>query len=316
MSNAASVISPIHVIVTCANRKTAAVPDELRLGGLKVHSAQQRFPVWAERLATTDCPRVPAIDLYAGEHWHGARALRQTLSSAANLWVCSAGYGLVAADAPLAPYAATFAPGADDSAGSSPTEMREWWRQLTRWNWSAEAGPRSFADLARQNPQGVIIAVLSESYMRACSDDLREAVACLNDREQFAIFGPPNRCTELDEFVVPVTGALRPVVGGSMQALNVRAANHLLRAAGDRFSYSALCKLAQEATEAAAPDPGRRPAGQKLGDDEVREYIRRALAEGRSSATGLLRRLRASGQSCEQARFHALFAAIAGEVQG
>jgi hypothetical protein len=314
MSDVAPALSPIHIIVTCANRKKAAVPAELRLRDLRDHPSAERFPVWAERLAATTTPGIPAADLYAGEHWLAARALRETVNGAASLWVCSAGYGLVPMDAPLAPYAATFAPGEEDSAGSSLGAMREWWRHLTRWRWPTTHAPRSFADLARQNPRSIIIAVLSESYMRACADDLREAAACLADREQFAILGPPNRCAELDEFVVPVTAALRPVVGGSMQALNVRAAAHLLAAVGGNLGFSALRKVARETAESAPPDPGRRPAGQKLGDDEVRDYIRQALAEGPATATGLLRRLRVTGQSCEQARFHALFAAIRAEA--
>jgi hypothetical protein len=302
--------SPIHIIVTCANRKKAAVPADLRLADLRDRPPAERFPVWAQRLAATATPGIPAADLYAGEHWLAARALRESVGGTASMWVCSAGYGLVPMDAELAPYAATFAPGEDDSAGSSTAAMREWWRHLTRWRWPAAEAPRSFADLARRDPRSIIIAVLSESYMRACADDLREAAACLDDREQFAILGPPNRCAELDEFVVPVTAALRPVVGGSMQALNVRAATHLLAAVGGSPGFSALRKVARETAESAPPDPGRRPAGQKLGDDEVREYIRQALAAGPATATALLRRLRASGQSCEQTRFHALFAAI------
>jgi hypothetical protein len=314
MSDVAPAAPPIHIIVTCANRKKVAIPEDLRLGNLREDPPTERFSVWAERLTTTTTLGIPAFELYAGEHWQAVRALRQSVHDTASLWVCSAGYGLVPIDADLAPYAATFAPGEPDSAGSSLAAMREWWQQLTRWQWPAEDPPRSFADLARRDPRAVIIAVLSESYMRACADDLREAATCLANREQFVILGPPNRCAELDEFVVPVTATLRPVVGGSMQALNVRAATHLLALAGSNLGIRALRKLAKEATESAPPDPGRRPAGKKLNDHEVREYIRQALGDGPGTATKLLRQLRSSGQSCEQARFRALFAEIRAEA--
>ncbi|WDZ84702.1 hypothetical protein [Micromonospora cathayae] len=313
MSSVAAGALPIHIIVTCANRKRAPIPKGLRLGDLRDHPEAERFPIWAERLVATT-PRIPAIDLYGGEHWQAVRALHQAVNGAAHLWVCSAGYGLVSMDAQLVPYSATFAPGGDDSAGSSPAAMREWWRQLTRWEWPAADASRSFADLARRDPRSTIIAVLSESYMRACSEDLQDAAAGLADREQFAILGPPKRCAELDEFVVPVTAALRPVVGGSMQALNVRTATHLLIAAGDNLRFSVLRKLARETAQSAPPDPARRPVGQKLGDQEVRNYIRQSLSDGPSTATSLLRRLRAAGQSCEQARFHGLFAEIMAEA--
>ena len=306
---------PVHLVVTCANRKTRVVPDHLRLGSLHEQRPGQRFATWASRLSTFDADRVAAVDLYAGEHWQVARSLPATLPQTTKLWVCSAGYGLIAADTPVAPYAATFTAGEADSAGSSSAAMRDWWSRLNRWSGPDTHAPRSFTTLARQNPHAVVIAVLSEAYLRACADDLRQAADCLADREQLAIIGPPGRCPDIDDLIVPVTAALRPVVGGSLQALNVRAAAHLLTAAADDLSHANLRKLAEQATTTAPPDPSRRPIGQKLSDEALRDLIRRHLANGPTTATSLLRQLRQSGQSCEQSRFRTLFADVAAQVR-
>ncbi|WP_433082379.1 hypothetical protein ACQP1P_01580 [Dactylosporangium sp. CA-052675] len=306
---------PIHVIVTCSNRKTIAVPDDLRLGHLRQQGSDERFNTWTERLSAATVPRVLAHDLYAGEHWHVARQLPTRLSRPASLWICSAGYGLIAANSAIAPYAATFAAGELDSVGSTPAEMRAWWNRLTTWRRLELSQPRSIADLASREPGATIIAVLSEAYMRACADDLRRAADHLNNQEQLMVIGPPGRCADIEDLIVPVTANLRPLVGGSLQALNVRVAARLLEAAANELSRATLRKHAEQATSSAPPDHSRRLGGQRLTDDEVRSYIRDRLAAGPGSATGLLRLLRQSGQSCEQARFGLLFTEVAAEVR-
>ncbi|GAA4243194.1 hypothetical protein [Dactylosporangium darangshiense] len=314
-SDDAVVYPPIHVIVTCSNRKTSAISDDLRLGHLRQQRPDQRFNTWTERLSATTVSRVLARKLYAGEHWNVARQLPTHLPGPGSLWICSAGYGFIAADSAIAPYTATFAAGEPDSVGSTPAEMRAWWNRLTAWRDPEPAQPRSFTDLARREPGAVIIAVLSEAYMRACADDLRRAVDCLNDQDQLMVIGPPGRCAEIEDLIVPVTASLRPVVGGSLQALNVRAAARLLAAATNDLSRATLRKLAEQETSNAPPDRSRRLGGRRLTDDDVRSYIRSRLTTGPGSATRLLRQLRQSGQSCEQARFGVLFAEVAAEVR-
>ncbi|MFI7208083.1 hypothetical protein [Micromonospora aurantiaca (nom. illeg.)] len=305
---------PVHVVVTCANRKTQAVPAQLRLQNVPGKGAQQRFAAWTRRLSTPTVTPVPAVDLYAGEHWQIARQLPGSVTAPAALWVCSAGYGLIPAGTAIQPYAATFSVGEPDAVGATPAAARRWWHHLTRWPGPDTDQPRSFAALARRDPGAVIIAVLSEAYLRPCADDLRDAAGYLTDEEQLAVIAPPGRSPDIDDLIVPVTARLRPLVGGSLQALNVRAAAHLLRAAADGLSRTRLRKLARHATDTAPVDPSRRPTGRKLTDDEVRDHVRRSLSAGPATATSLLRQLRQTGQSCEQSRFRRLFDQVAAEV--
>jgi hypothetical protein len=299
----------VHIVVTCANRKTTTVPEKLRLSSLRERRAGQRFAAWTHRLTTSTVPVVPAADLYAGEHWLIARELPDAPGRPAKLWVCSAGYGLIDVHTAIRPYAATFAADGSDAVAASVSQVQDWWSRLTQWPDPAPGQPRSFADLARRDPGATIVAVLSDAYLRACAKDLRAAAGLLARGEQLAVIGPPGRCADVDEFIVPVTARLRPVVGGSLQALNVRVAAHLLAAVSKShlLNRRQLSELARQATESAPPDPSRRGSGQKLSDDEVRAYIRAQAACGPGTATRLLRRLRQSGQSCEQLRFKRLF---------
>lgn len=305
----------MHIVVTCANRKRYPVPVQLRLGALRERRPSQRFTAWTRRLADGS-PLAPARDMYAGEHWQIAANLPMAAGRPATLWVCSAGYGLIGAHTAIRPYAATFASREKDSVGESLSAARDWWYRLTNWPGPAADQPRSFADLARRDPNATIVAVLSDAYLRACADDLRVAADLIADRDQFAVIGPPAPGTDVDELVVPVTARLRPVVGGSLQALHVRAARYLLAAAvagRHPASRPQLRQLVQQAADAAPPDLSRRPAGQRLTDDAVRAYIRATLATGPATATALLRLLRVSGQSCEQSRFKQLFADVTTE---
>lgn len=309
----------VHIVVTCTNRKSVAVPARLRLGDVREHRQDRRFVAWTQRLSA-DKPSIRAADLYGGEHWQVARKLPVSFGESARLWVCSAGYGLIAADTHLNPYAATFSPGNPDSVGETTNQVRAWWLRLTDWAGPVTGQPRSFADLARRDPGAAIVAVLSEAYVRACSDDLREAADTVTNRDRFAVVGPAGRGDDLDDVLVPVTARLRAVTGGSLQALHVRVAAHLLSATSaytSGISRSRLRETVQQIAATAPADPSRRNRGARLSDAEVQDFIRFELAAGPASATVLLRRLRQSGRSCEQSRFKQLFIdTMAEEVPG
>jgi hypothetical protein len=90
---------------------------------------------------------------------------------------------------------------------------------------------------------------------------------------------------------------LRHTVGGSLQALNVRATKHLLE-----YGAGPHRTALRHAVATAAPDdPPTPPAsGERISDAEVAAYIR---GQAHTSATQLLRQLRDTGRSCEQRRF-------------
>src|SRR5687768_9464542 len=98
----------INLVVTCAKRKSLPVADGLHLGKVLPEAPiQERAAAWLRRLQAHEGPTTSAAELYIGEQWF---VLRDFLREApeVRLWVCSAGYGLVPGDAPVAGYSATF----------------------------------------------------------------------------------------------------------------------------------------------------------------------------------------------------------------
>ncbi|UAC01391.1 hypothetical protein Dvina_01700 [Dactylosporangium vinaceum] len=266
-------------------------------------------------MATAGAAALPATNLYAGEHWQIAKTLAHLLPSrTTHLWVCSAGYGLIRISANIQPYAATFALGMADSVGEDRASTRDWWRRLTAWPGPEPGQPRSIADLSRRDPDSTIIAVLSDAYQRACAPDIVDAANHLRDTQQLSVLGPSN--ADLGDLVVPVSARLQATFGGSLLSLNVRAAAYLLRSSSlgsAGLNRSEMQDRLQHATDAVSAAPSR-PAGRRLTDEQVRAFIRSHLADELGTATGLLRRLRKTGQSCEQARFGQLFAEVTASV--
>ena len=304
-------VKRVRVVVTCSHRKTRPVPTSLRLRGVTSIRTPTRVRTWMTRLAETPVSSAPALDLYAGEHWDVARRLAQTspTGSEVDLWVCSAGYGLIPATAPIVPYAATFTVGNPDSVPDGAEGATAWWDALSEWN-GPTGGARSLRDLVGSDAKTRVLLVLSAAYLKACRDDICRAIDGLADTKQLSIISAGTKVDDqLDRFLLPCDARLQTAVGGTRQALNVRAAEYLLATGivGHDEMSEALAKLL--ADQPAVVRYERRPAS----DVEVRTFIRGRLRTNPGAThTRLLREFRNENRACEQARFAGLFVAETG----
>jgi hypothetical protein len=301
----------IRVVVTCTHRKTRPVPASLHLRGVTSLRTPTRLRTWMTRLAETSVSPAPALDLYSGEHWDVARRLAQTspTGAAVELWVCSAGYGLIPATAPIVPYAATFAVGNPDSVPNGAAGATAWWDALSEWK-GPTGGSRTLSDLVGSDSKSRVLLVLSATYVNACREDISRAVARIADTKQLSIISAGTRDDgEFKDFLLPCDARLQTAVGGTRQALNVRAAEYLLAANlvdHDEMS-DALAKLLADQPAVARYE--RLPAS----DAEVRAFIRARLRTNPAAThTRLLREFRDENRACEQSRFAGLFVAETG----
>lgn len=296
-----------HVVVTCANRKRLPVAPQLSARTLRNGSVASRADEWIHRLATTESPVLPAIDLYAGEHWSVARSLKSLVPTgrAMSLWILSAGYGLVSSQAPLRPYSATFASGNPDSVASSGTRNL-WWSALAEWKGPEPGAPRSLTQLAEQDTRASVVVALSAPYLEACSDDLAGAAAALSTPSLLSVICLGASSRVLGNHILPGDARLQHAVGGTRQALNVRVLAHLLeRHGGDIDRETATRTLnALLARQPPLPHYDRMPSP----DEDVKRYIRKRLRSNPSlSRSRLLTEFRDAGHACEQSRFARLF---------
>jgi hypothetical protein len=290
----------LALVVACADRKRVAPPLELRLRSV-TGSLDQRVHTWQHRVATIEAPRVPAVSLYAGDHWQAVLdAFRrcQRYTRRTDLWVVSAGYGLIPATALVKPYSATFAAGAADAVwragedGERATAVRQWWAGLPH--------EVRLADLLEPSGDAAICVVAGANYVEALDSDLRDALAADGTGEQISVLSAGARRSGAS---LDVDERFRSLVGGVNSSLNARVLGWLAdRAETHGFRRSALERVIGD-TSASLPPLDRRQR-QRATEDELERLIRQMVADdpGLSRTRGL-QHLRGAGIACEQGRF-------------
>ena len=312
----------LNIVVSCTYRKrrvggASKLAEDQTIKLRDFHGTlQERIDLWWEALQTQDSPKLPARDLYAGDHWSTSLQLADISKSRglkSRLWVCSAGYGLLPVDAPLKPYSASFSPGPDsvhrpkgDPVG--PSDANEiWWGLLAQQNFLD--GPRSISELHTSKRNSRLIVVASERYLRALRADLKQKCTDDPDRVLLISAGYPNG-DDLSPCLLPADARLQPSVGGVLQTMNARLARIVLHKIDPGEGFESTRKRFR-ARLRRAPDRiqyDRKP----MSDHKVKAFIAReikALASIGQKAchSPLLRTLRDSGNACEQKRFRQLF---------
>lgn len=319
-------MATVNIVVTCAKRKTQPAVPELTLGSVSGRTVEERGRKWLLRLRSTRAEQVAAEELYAGEHWGIARSLAGlTLADryGVRLWICSAGYGLLSPASRVSGYSATFAAGQPDSVdrglrGIEPRQARRvWWHLLSQWEGPEPVNPRSISQLALDQPRFPLLVVISEVYLHALADDLREAVHSLAEPELLSILSAGGSTEdELADHLLPCDARLQSLVGGARHSLNVRVARKVLGELGHKPPTLPVLRdcLARLLASLPMAPPSRRIS---LADGELKRYITAALRQdSRRRPTPLLQQLRAEGYACEHSRFSDLFQEVSGQLHG
>lgn len=316
----------INVIVTCAKRKTVAVPRRLKFRCVRKAPIETKSALWCERLAASRAGTLPARHLYSGDHWSIARSLENVSikrGTSVRLWIASAGYGLVSMDTLLKPYSATFSSDHPDSITRKTTSddrasvYRRWWEAMSRTDIVRSSGPRTIEEIAGDSPNVPLIVIASENYLLAIENDLQAALSQLNESDLLSIFSAGCKSLNgLADHLVPYDARMQHAVGGALRSLNMRVA--LMALASCRRSPPKYSVLRRKLARLMHVQPEltkfeRHP----MADSDVRSYILQELRKDSAAChTPLLRKLRDSGQACEQKRFARLFREVREQFNG
>lgn len=312
----------VNLVVTCTKRKSRRPADALRLREVPPAAPEERASAWLDRLRAGDGEVVPALDLYAGDHWSVIRELPDAGEWGGvevRLWICSAGYGLIPADAGVLPYSATFSAGHPDSVHapgvvSRGEAHRRWWRALAEWKGPVPDAPRTLRALAAREPEVAVMVVASPSYLDPLMADLREAAAALRDPESLMVVsGGAGALAGLERQQVPFDARLQAQLGGAMMSLNARVAREVLSSRTELRASAvagAIQALARDLPEFRYPERVRQT------DEQVRAYLHGELsASPEARWTPLHRKLRDQlGLACEQKRFRGLWEKVRAEM--
>lgn len=317
----------VQLVVTCTKGKRVEIDDQLAIRNYPNQTLEERIDSWSTNLRTLPLEARRAYDLYSGSHWKTIRTIHDQFKSvqkgSVDIWICSAGYGLVNIDSYLKPYAATFSPNQEDFVGVDIRDAAKssinstWWKGISKFNLTNEENPRSITTLMKLNPDDIFLFCLSPTYLDVIYEELNVGKKILTEAENLMIVSTGTATSSSkndDPHILPTDGRIRGLVGGNYGSLNAKIVHMMLK---DRSRYKLT--LAQQTERlfslTNSLDPADTPTRVTLSDEEVDLYLRTNLAaQGLRSKTFLLRQLRDSGFACEQKRFYKLYEICKNEI--
>jgi len=301
----------LNIVVTCTSRKTITPHPSLRISSFT--KTDKRADAWTDAVKAVNQSvkpdeKITPLDLYAGEHWKIAKSLTSQIENSrgweGELWVLSAGYGLLNEKAKIVSYGAAFSSGKVDSivpnVDVSSKEFRaEWWRKLIKLSTGKEDYPNSLEELGKRDLSSKFLIACSEPYLDAISDDLKSIPDFFNrvflissssldqDLESCRIKSKneKKRYADLKKFSYGQLGNQTHggPFAGSMMSLNVQIGEDVLKNINKhQFDREKLNRHFTDLLE----ETTRRPSNSRKrpqDDDEVRrdirEYIKIATAK-------------------------------------
>jgi hypothetical protein len=298
----------LFLITNCSATKRVASGDAVQIRNWQ-GSVRQRFRWWQHAIAG-QFDGTPARDCYAGDAWSQVVAAEKSSRGPSELWVVSAGLGIISADFRIPNYSATFISNSIDSVGTSHEARSQWWELVCDWRRKV-CGVGSITDLAEKNPKSIFLIALSSAYLAVVKNDLLLARSVLESPDNLVIISAGTRSMpEMGYSLLPIDARFENLVGGARATLNSRMLRYIVENFDIRKCNARKItkSLNITATELEKPKLFDR---ERLDDVEIAEFIhKQSKLVNSTSASALLRILRDSGAACEQKRFHRIYRSI------
>ena len=297
----------IHLITNCTNLKKSNNQGKIQLKNLiDNNSAQTIVNSWCERLEKAE-QKVPATEVYAGDHWKVAKSI---IKPNLELWVLSAGYGLIHSSSQIGSYDATFSSGSENSINKSGLTNSEWWHKLHQRRNSDVLKCESLYSLVSTNTDDVFFIAASPDYLRVIQKELQQLVLekKLTNENFFIVSSKHNINEKLTPYFLESKADFCSTLKGGRVSLNIRLAKYLLEGSEVNIfdSKSVIDKYNDlEKNSIKLLVKNRK----KLSDKDIISFIKNELDiyQGtKVSASMLLKNLRNKNLACEQKRFSRL----------
>jgi len=313
-------MSNIHLITTCTNGKNGDRNSTLSLS--KYSSGRMSSDIlinsWCNALneAIKTSASIYVKDLYKGGHWATVKTILKDYPL--DLWVLSAGLGLLHYKDKVVPYKATFSTGYEESIPSYSYEYagksfhRTWWKKINEQSFFKSQHPTSITGLMKKNNRDYFIICGSPDYINAIELDVINGVEYLNDpNKQLLIITSKKINSRLESYLYKSNQHMAQYLKCNMLMLNIKLAQYILKEFTDR-KLDNLNLVSQQLIEKFKNLPEREvKKGVRRNPEEVNQYILNIVQEYPGiSATQALRAFRDSGNSFEEKRFREAFKAV------
>jgi hypothetical protein len=309
----------VNLIVSCTNRKRFGGPEETAIHRIGGTSLADRLKRWKAHLRAVATSEYRAGELYMGDHWSVVRSIPVAAEQSGlkvQIWICSAGYGLIGPSNPIKPYRATFTRGEADYVASGlpdePAVLHRWWLGVCSYRFYNQTGePRTISALAATFPRTPIVVALSADYLTAVAPEMDGILSKGYFREHLSIVScgtrrpDPAWATNL----IPCDGSFSGALGGTLTSLNARVIRRLFQELKQReLTVEALTEVAKSIRPINIPTTVTRSS---MRDSDIATFIQARLEQSPSySKSVLLREFRNLGQACEQKRFGRIYSEV------
>ncbi len=315
-------MSNINLITTCTNGKHGDRNNSLNLSEYSSGRVSSNVLIhsWCSALkeALSKSALIYVEDLYKGGHWTTAKAIFKAYH--VDLWVLSAGLGLLHYRDKVVPYKATFSTGQEESIPLYSNEYtgksfhRTWWKAITEKSVFKSSHPESITELMKEKSQEYFIICGSPDYINAIELDVINGLEYLaNPRKQLLVITSKKVNSRLEKYLLKSDNRVAEWLACNMLMLNISLAQYVVK----NFTIKQLDDLSvisQELSEEFQLLPERdAKKGARRSPEEVGRYISSLIQQQPEiSATRALRAFRDSGNSFEEKRFRTLFKVISG----
>lgn len=302
---------PLIITICTSNKRILPVAD-LCASNLSVGSQQHVASTWLSNLS---CPRevFQADTLYCGRGF--AEALKAAQSVKADLWIISAGLGLIHSKEKIPSYNLTI------SANSANIRQKvrdsfdyaKWWSAINNTK-------QSLVELISTNPNSTVFLILNQSYAILIRDDLmgfsEELIARLRI---FGITKTDILSEKLRDACMPYDIRINdPVNGipGTWSDFGQRTLRHFVTQIWhDNQSSSAKEHAGAVIASLSAMEKPIIPSRRRMSDETIKEIMLKHLSMINGSASKMLRILRDEENiACEQKRCQYIMQKLKEEV--
>lgn len=307
------------VVTSCSRRKRLKPDEALSAADLDCAALDVLARDWLSRVVCAD-RRIEARSLYAGRQFGEARQAAEELK--ADLWVVSAGLGVIDSTSMVAPYALTVSQGADDSIltrAVGAASAQAWWQALTHGEVACKSLGNALSN--KVSATGLILVSLSGTYLEMVSEELLALPQQVLERVRiFTMLSSKASRGRLGEFIMPydrrLDGPDSPIPGTIVDFAG-RALRHF---AGVVFPVTPEATAVEHAAEVLRRLEGWRVASPvdrvKMTDEELIAIVKCHWTEAGASASQMLRMVRYElGIACSQERMHSLHAFVCAEIE-
>lgn len=303
------------LITTCTNRKRRKPTPDLCASKLLPGDLHGTLQTWGENLDKAK-NITPAKDLYCGRGF--SEICKTVVNNNPELWIISAGVGLITGDQQIPAYNLTVLPSAKDSIqakilSESRFQPDQWWNRLNRKLYGT---PTPIYDLISQRPDTYFIVSLSKTYISLVLKDL----FLINDKDRRRI-----RITGLNS-PEPIPESFRPLWmpyderfdgpqspnPGTRSDFPQRVTRHFIEEVLFKNTLGTPREHAKVVSDILSfLPPPKRIKRTTLSDEAIKQIITRRWNDAKGSGSRMLKILRhEENVACEQGRCADLYRQI------